>query len=193
MNKNEFLNELERSLASLPAEERREIINDFQEHFQAGAENGKTEAQLCEELGDPKSCAAQYLAEQRPVRPEAATPPVQNANVQRPPVRPAQPAAKQGYYGARPLPAADRRSDTAWSVAFILLVLAAFVVYPTACAFMLAPLPIIFLSSMIMQAAPGALGRVFTVSICTAFFTAGLLMLVLMSVLLKKSYKKSSF
>ena len=61
MTKNEFLQELYNHLLSLPAAERDDIIADFEEHFQAGAERGKSEEQICAELGNPYTCALQYL------------------------------------------------------------------------------------------------------------------------------------
>lgn len=61
MTKIEFLQQLYNLLGVLPAEERDDIIADFEEHFSVGTSEGKSEEQICSELGDPKSCAAQYL------------------------------------------------------------------------------------------------------------------------------------
>ena len=61
MTKIEFLQQLYNLLGGLPADERDDIIADFEEHFSVGTSEGKSEEQICSELGDPKSCAAQYL------------------------------------------------------------------------------------------------------------------------------------
>ena len=61
MTKQEFLQHLNVHLQPLPAAEREDILADFEEHFQAGAESGKTEEQICAELGNPYTCALQYL------------------------------------------------------------------------------------------------------------------------------------
>lgn len=60
MNKEEFLNTLKNSLVEFTEEERREILYDYEEHFRTGIENGKTEAELISELGNPVDIAAQY-------------------------------------------------------------------------------------------------------------------------------------
>ena len=61
MTKIEFLQQLYNLLGGLPADERDDIIADFEEHFSVGTSEGKSEEQICSELGDPKNCAAQYL------------------------------------------------------------------------------------------------------------------------------------
>lgn len=60
MNKEEFLKDLERHLGGFSEEEKKEILYDYEEHFRIGFENGKTETELIEELGDPLSIANQY-------------------------------------------------------------------------------------------------------------------------------------
>lgn len=60
MTKQNYLNELYSRLSFLPEQERREIMADYEEHFAAGNEKGKTEQQICEELGTPESIAGQY-------------------------------------------------------------------------------------------------------------------------------------
>lgn len=60
MNKEDFLKELERHLEGFSEEEKKEILYDYEEHFRIGFDNGKTEAELIEELGDPLSIANQY-------------------------------------------------------------------------------------------------------------------------------------
>lgn len=63
MRKEEFLSELERSLDKISKEERTEILYDYEEHFTIGKENGKTEEQICLELGNPKEIANNYLSD----------------------------------------------------------------------------------------------------------------------------------
>lgn len=64
MTKNEFLSTLEEVLGNFTKEERSEILYDYEEHFAIGLENGKTEAELVRELGDPRTIAKQYKATQ---------------------------------------------------------------------------------------------------------------------------------
>jgi uncharacterized membrane protein len=60
MTKHEFMQRLAGSLAPLPAEERKDILADFEEHFANGLAGGKTEQEVAAELGDPAALAAQY-------------------------------------------------------------------------------------------------------------------------------------
>jgi len=60
MNKKEFLQILEESLKDFKLDERKEILYDYEEHFRIGEQNGKSEAELITELGDPNNIAMQY-------------------------------------------------------------------------------------------------------------------------------------
>lgn len=51
MNKVEYLEALKVALKNTDKEIMEEIISDYEEHFQVGVENGKTEEQICEDLG----------------------------------------------------------------------------------------------------------------------------------------------
>jgi DUF4097 and DUF4098 domain-containing protein YvlB len=51
MNKIEYLNALKDALKSVDIKVMEEIVADYEEHFQVGLENGKSEEQICEELG----------------------------------------------------------------------------------------------------------------------------------------------
>lgn len=62
MNKDQFLQILSNGLKKLPAEEREDIIRDFQEHFQMGNQEGKTEEEIAKSLGSPKQIARELLA-----------------------------------------------------------------------------------------------------------------------------------
>lgn len=62
VNKSDFLNTLEDALNNIPYEDKKEIMYDYEEHFRIGAENGKTEDEICKSLGDPKVLAKLYKA-----------------------------------------------------------------------------------------------------------------------------------
>lgn len=51
MNKIEYLNALKDALKNVDMKVMEEIVADYEEHFQVGLENGKSEEQICEELG----------------------------------------------------------------------------------------------------------------------------------------------
>lgn len=61
MTEKEFLRQLYEALQTLSPGEREDILSDFREHFAVGAESGKSEEQICSELGSPGACAAQYV------------------------------------------------------------------------------------------------------------------------------------
>lgn len=63
MNKIDFLNELYYYLSPLTKEERNEILEDFRAHFREGEAIGKTQEQICNELGSPLECAKQYVGD----------------------------------------------------------------------------------------------------------------------------------
>lgn len=64
MKKADFLNELYYYLGTLPNREKEEIIADFREHFREGEAAGKSEEQICNELGTPFECARQYVGDE---------------------------------------------------------------------------------------------------------------------------------
>ena len=57
MNKQQYLSKLE---TMLPENESEDIINDFEEHFRTGLENGKTEDEIIQALGNPVEIAKEY-------------------------------------------------------------------------------------------------------------------------------------
>jgi len=63
MNRLQYLERLEKSLRSLPAEEIADIINDFKEYFEVGIERGRSEEELSLSLGNPKMLARQIKLE----------------------------------------------------------------------------------------------------------------------------------
>lgn len=54
MNQEQFLKELSILLQHLPAEEREDILYDYKEHFAIGLADGKSEEEICRNLGSPK-------------------------------------------------------------------------------------------------------------------------------------------
>ena len=63
MNKLQYLENLEKSLKSLPKEETIDILNDFKEYFEVGIERGRSEEDLSQSLGNPKMLAKQIRLE----------------------------------------------------------------------------------------------------------------------------------
>ena len=57
MNKEQYLSKLK---TMLPEYDSQEILNDFEEHFKAGLEEGKTEQKIIESLGNPIDIAKEY-------------------------------------------------------------------------------------------------------------------------------------
>ncbi|SUB74782.1 DUF1700 domain-containing protein [Peptoniphilus indolicus] len=61
MNKKDYLNLLRYHLGELPKIVVDDIIYDYEEHFNLGIEQGKTEEKIAEELGYPDDIAKEYL------------------------------------------------------------------------------------------------------------------------------------
>ncbi|MFS0646221.1 DUF1700 domain-containing protein [Siminovitchia sp. 179-K 8D1 HS] len=62
MTRGEFLKLLDSSLKKLPEEERLDIIQDFEEYFDAGMMEGKAEEEISASLGSPRQIAKELLA-----------------------------------------------------------------------------------------------------------------------------------
>lgn len=62
MTKREYLDELERLLSKVSEAERKDILYDYEEHFEVGAANGKSEEQIIQDLGKPKMIAKELQA-----------------------------------------------------------------------------------------------------------------------------------
>ncbi len=73
MNKKEFLDNLSKYLRGIPGEDERDIISDFEEHFEMGKKEGRTEEDLAKSLGDPKALANQMRASIMVARAEKET------------------------------------------------------------------------------------------------------------------------
>lgn len=65
MLNNEFMSKLESLLSKVPEVDRREMLYDYEEHFQVGMANGKSKAELIMELGDPHVIARDLLLDYR--------------------------------------------------------------------------------------------------------------------------------
>lgn len=62
MNKHTFMEILKSSLGNMPQDEINDILYDYNEHFEIGINNGKTEEEICRELGDPRTIGKSYKA-----------------------------------------------------------------------------------------------------------------------------------
>ena len=65
MTRNEFFEELRREIKNVPADALEEILGDLNEHFDAGLADGLTENEICKNLGQPGSIAAEIMEEFR--------------------------------------------------------------------------------------------------------------------------------
>ena len=63
MTKYNFLNELERKLARLSADDRQEIMEDYENHFTFAKEAGKSDEEVIASLGTPAQLAKEVLAD----------------------------------------------------------------------------------------------------------------------------------
>ncbi|MGG3448417.1 HAAS signaling domain-containing protein [Domibacillus aminovorans] len=62
MNKKQFLQQLDDSLQKLPHDERRDILQDYEEYFTIGLEEGKTEEEIAVSLGSPRQIGKELSA-----------------------------------------------------------------------------------------------------------------------------------
>ena len=58
-----FIKEIRDSLTGLTPEYIQEVVSDFEEHFDAGLQNGESEEEICIRLGDPKAIGEQLRQE----------------------------------------------------------------------------------------------------------------------------------
>ncbi|MBM7570545.1 HAAS signaling domain-containing protein [Aquibacillus albus] len=63
MTKKDFLKELDYRLRKVPQQKRKEIIDEYEEQFDIGFTEGKTEAEVAAALGIPKMIADDILAD----------------------------------------------------------------------------------------------------------------------------------
>lgn len=185
MTKTEFLQQLYDHLSVLETAERNDIIADFEEHFAAGLEKGKTEEQICAELGNPYTCALQYLRGAGNYTQSSAQP------QQRPVPRPAAGAARQSNGPARQIN--ERRNKTLWAIVFFVALVCAIGVYPAGVALMFVPFALLIASIVLMTIVPSGAMIGFLISLGVMCFTAGLLMVLLMTWILRLSYRRADF
>jgi len=62
MQKDEYLKKLGLALSGISETERQDILADYAEHFEMGALDGRTEEEIAESLGDPKTIGKEYTA-----------------------------------------------------------------------------------------------------------------------------------
>mgnify|MGYP004693035253 FL=1 len=63
MKKNQYFKELKKQLKLYTVKESEDILKDYEEHFIEALNDGKTEEEICESLGNPENIAKQYLNE----------------------------------------------------------------------------------------------------------------------------------
>ncbi len=73
MDEHKFIIELEKALSKLPKTQRDDILADYRSHVFEARERGKSDAEIAESLGDPKTLARSFIAEYhiRSLRPTA--------------------------------------------------------------------------------------------------------------------------
>ena len=62
MQKDEYLKKLGLALSGISETERQDILADYAEHFEMGALDGRTEEEIADSLGDPKTIGREYTA-----------------------------------------------------------------------------------------------------------------------------------
>ena len=63
MNKKEFFKELNEYLIGINKKEKKDILQDYEEHFKKGKKKKRTESQIVKSLGEPKQIAREIRAE----------------------------------------------------------------------------------------------------------------------------------
>ncbi len=71
MNKMEFLHEFKEQLKGLPESDVEEILYDYNEHFNIGINEGRSEEEIANSLGNPKALAREMRANYMIARAEA--------------------------------------------------------------------------------------------------------------------------
>lgn len=186
MTKTEFLQQLYNHLMPLAPGERDDIISDFEDHFTAGTENGKTEEQICEELGNPYTCALQYLR-QTDTKQRFEN---HNEPVSAPAYASQQPKFQQHYYGEQ-VKGNPQRNRVFWGVMFVLGIITAVWAYPAGICLMIV-LPALIIAAVFagtFTASAAVVGLLISVGV--ALFSAGLFMVLFMTWFLKLSWRRA--
>ena len=63
MTKNQYFKELKKQLKNYGIKENKDILKDYEEHFNEALSSGKTEDEICKNLGTPENVAKQYSSE----------------------------------------------------------------------------------------------------------------------------------
>jgi uncharacterized membrane protein len=63
MNREEFLKELEERLIGISKEDKKEILQDYEEHFKIGKKKKRSEEEIAKSLGEPKEIAKEIRKE----------------------------------------------------------------------------------------------------------------------------------
>ena len=64
MTKNQYFKELKKQLKLYAVKESEDILKDYEDHFNESLSNGKTEEEICKNLGSPENIAKQYVNEE---------------------------------------------------------------------------------------------------------------------------------
>lgn len=80
--KQQFLSQLEQLLRAVPEAERREIISDFESHFQEAYEAGRSEEEIFRSLGSERAIAREILAQYGAELPIDQAPPVSDQDAE---------------------------------------------------------------------------------------------------------------
>lgn len=73
MTEQQFMEKLNANLSKVSAEERKDMLQDYQEHFEMGKAEGKTEETIAEALGSPEKISKELLASYHLEKAEADT------------------------------------------------------------------------------------------------------------------------
>jgi len=66
MNKEQYLEKLDQLLSSLPYKERRDIMYDYEAHFEEGLKEGLSESDIAKSLNTPEIVASKYIRIKKP-------------------------------------------------------------------------------------------------------------------------------
>lgn len=182
MTKHDFLNALYRALLYLPAKERQEIMQDYEEHFAAGLGEGKSEEEICRALGDPEEIAQTYLQQSKAgAEAYSQTPPPHHV-----------PPSPAGGAVAHPYPApADNGNRTLFTVLLILdIIFIALPGIPAGLALVAAGAAVLITSIAAGIFASAALLALFFISLAVALASAGALVILLIVWSLRACYRQ---
>lgn len=175
MTRNDFLNALYQALLYLSAKERQEIMQDYEEHFDAGQEQGKAEEEICHALGDPEEIAQTYLQQSK------AGPGLQPLPAAAPPPPPAPACAAASPSNERVL----------YTVLFILdLIFFALPGIPSGFALVIAGVVVLIASIAAGIFASSGLLAVFFIALAVALASAGALVILLVAWSLRACYRR---